>query len=496
MKNDRLFELLSNIDETFIEESEIINVVEKSKTRWHLPLKILAASLSILIISALVFTLLRKPSDTTFKNTPFTDGTIIIEGNTANQAPTYYGSPSFESDEADTNTLLAEEYSPFAAMTVRLVEALPDIYTFYEYPQTDFMLLKMETLEILQGNDLPNEFYYLIPEGCFTDFSIYDRFVIKNVIQYGYDYFVMYNTTKNRPESFDMILLGSYGLPHTTNGGADDIIAFDENGNFDPRLYESTEGFSGGSGWHNEANREHIKEENATLTETENRIRNYEWSGYTKNDFFARTYKDFSKESREVLEYVKNEKNGIFVPKLKNYSKSFFISDDGTYVYKEYSVQFRRYIDGFATNETITIYPDKVETTKASFDNADLTSLPHLYSAYSKICNEFEAGKITPPHLEGFEEMKNTVNGIFPWYAKTESGIVGIIQVSWFYLGVNDIYIDDKYYIIEPMSDICKPIENYTLVDMLGEYETTYIYKGNYDSQGKILDKTEFFTLR
>ena len=45
----------------------------------------------------------------------------------------------------------------------------------------------------------------------------------------------------------------------------------------------------------------------------------------------------------------------------------------------------------------------------------------------------YAAGKITAPHLKGWENMRLVRYVIFGWYAKTDSGIYGIIRVSWCY---------------------------------------------------------------
>ncbi|MBE6738270.1 MAG: hypothetical protein E7566_06435 [Ruminococcaceae bacterium] len=493
MKNERLFELLNDIDEKFIEESENITTLKTKKKNRHTPIKLLAACLCLLLISAAVIGIVKKPTEPpAIPNpviTPDSDNSITFDVlQNSSQSPINYGSPALSSDGTGGNTALAEEYHPFAAITVRLLETLPDVYTFYDRSNTQYMILKMETLEVLHGNDIPKEFYFLIPEGCFTDFSIYDRFVISDVVQYGYDYSVMYNIKKDCPLVLDMVLLGCYGLPFTSNAGGGDMIAFDENGNFDPRLYESTEGFSGGSGWHNEENREHIIKEIGTLEVTEQRFRNNTWSGYLQNDFFVQTFSDFSYKAQLALEYLKNTENGLYVPEFEYYSTA--------YTRKEEKVVFRRFIDGIPTNETITIYPYKAERTTASFDETELIFPPMLRPAFTKICEEFEAGKITPPHIEGFENMENTIHGIFPWYAKTEEGIVGIIQVSWFYKWSYetpsknrfDILFDDAYFIVKPDSNTCSPINRDELLKLLGDFETTYIYTGEYDNQGKVYE--------
>lgn len=491
MKNERLFELLSHIDEKYIEESENITLIKNKKRNPSSLFRILAACLCLLLISAAVIGIIKNPAkpDTAQSPapTPNADNSVTFEKlNTVSKAPINCDDQTLLSGGAGNN-LAAEEISPCAAMVVRLSETKPDTYLFYDYPQIEYMLLEMETLEVLHGNNIPNKFYFLIPEGCFTDFSLFDRFVLTSVVQYGYDYSVMYNTAKDCPEILDKVILGAYGLYLTTNGGASDIVAFDENGDFDSRLYESTEGFTGGSGWHREENRERIVKENATLELTVNRILEDTWGEYYLSDsFYVRTFSDFSEESKAALEYIKNTENGLYVQSFENYTREIHFS-------KSESVLFRRYIDGIPTNETITLYPEKAEYSASSFDEAETSSLPLLRSAQTKIREELEKGKITPSHIEGFDNTENASHGIFCWCANTEEGIVGIIRVFWHYKrvytsGCFDILYDDIYYIVKPDADTCVQIDRDELLELFGTYETTFIYNGKYDNKGMVYE--------
>lgn len=487
MKTERLFELLSEFDEKFIEESENITLIKAKKENRHTLLKLIAACVCLLLISGAVIGIVRNSQITPIAPeaviTPDPDYTITFEDlPDPLHSPLSYGTPALSSN-GSTTTLAADEYHPFGAITVRLLEILPDVYTFYDNNEMEYMLLKMETLNVLKGNNIPKEFYYLIPEGCFTDFSIYDRFVVADVVQFGYDYSVMYNITKDCPEIFDMVLLGNYYNGVIGNMTSEGMIAFDKNGNLDPKLFESTEGFSYSTGWHKEDLRKNITEKFTTLEITEKFFRNNSWSGYLQNDFFVCTFSDFSYKAQLALEYLKNTDNGLYVPELRYYST--------TYTRQEEKVVFRRYIDGIATNETITLYPYKAEYSTANFQKSELSSAPKLRFAYKKICEEFEAGNITPPNLETTESMECTVNGIFPWYAKTEKGVVGIIQVSWCYKNCPAPAIlcyDDAYFIVMPDSNTCTQIDRNELLEMFEDFETTYIYTGEYDNQGKVYE--------
>lgn len=101
----------------------------------------------------------------------------------------------------------------------------------------------------------------------------------------------------------------------------------------------------------------------------------------------------------------------------------------------------------------------------------------------------FENGEITPPHIRDHGELENTVNGIFGWYAKTDRGVIGIVRVTWCYVSDKyDLHFDDAYYIIEQGSDLCRAVDRDDLLEILGDFEKTYIYTGEYNEYGKYSD--------
>ena len=149
----------------------------------------------------------------------------------------------------------------------------------------------------------------------------------------------------------------------------------------------------------------------------------------------------------------------------------------------EVQFSFQRYIDGIRTNETGMLYAEKVKWSKARFTEDDMRRLPNLPAAIDTIIAALEAGDIKPSHIQGIKEGASSSNSVFGWYAKTNRGIIGIVRVNWCF--ENKRY-DDAYYVIEYGSNICYPIDRDNLLAAFGDYETTYIYTGEYDESGKV----------
>ena len=195
--------------------------------------------------------------------------------------------------------------------------------------------------------------------------------------------------------------------------------------------------------------------------------------------------KDVSGEAKNALDTIKSFDDGIFVPTFSS-SKLYLLPE----------VQFNsvRYINGFATNERVSVWSgewsgegqDSYAHTKARFSEEDLSCLPDLTSAFESVRVVLNNGTVTPPHFNNQEKLRTTTGGVFGWYAKTENGVVGIVRVTWrFCTEKYRNYYDDAYYIIEYGSDECKAIDRDALLELLGDYETMYIYDGKYNENGK-----------
>ena len=192
-------------------------------------------------------------------------------------------------------------------------------------------------------------------------------------------------------------------------------------------------------------------------------------------------------DAATALDFAKNFDNGLFIPDGRGL-KLFYVPHT--------HVTLRRYIGGFATNESVTIFnSDSASWSAAHFSEDDLQKLPDLQSAVASVISALEAGEIMPPHLKNVNQDKLQSSGVFGWYAKTANGVIGVVRVSWYYEDkelshyYDDRYFDDAYYIIEYGSNECVPIDKDALSDRIGaDYEKSYIYAGEYDEYGKVRD--------
>lgn len=389
----------------------------------------------------------------------------------SSSAPQYYGSQASGMISGGTES---ETVPDGISVVARFIEALPDTYTFFDdWAQTEFRLIRMETVSIITGSKMADEFYFIVPVAFMTDFSVYDSFVISHMGQFEYDFSVLYNVTKQCAESMDTVIFGAsvdgYGSLGTR------FMAFDQNDMLDLRLWNSTEA------WHSVTKSwiEHGYYDSIyTKQDAEIEVKNW---GIGTVDRYVHTLEHLSGQTNTILEELKALEHGVFVPVTSNI---YFNNADASLI-------CRRYINGFATNETIRLEDENtVIRSKALFSEDDLNALPDLPSAFSTIKHSFENGEIHPPHILDYENMENTLNGMIGWYAKTDDGIIGIIRVTWCYVSDEyNLYYDDAYYIIEYGSDACTPIDRDELLEKHGEYENLYVYTGEYDALGKVYDR-------
>lgn len=461
--NEGLNQLDSDLIEDYIEQKDRL---ERRKRRRVVRIRLgsMAASLCLILSTFFLLPLLEEDpqiTPTTQEPTP----TIHIGNTQPLQAgPLYYGNASSESVGA-----AAELNNSGISVTATFSEGLPDTYTFYDdWRQDEYRILRMKTVTLLKGQEMTEEFYYLVPVDYMTDFSLYDRFVILDMSQYTYECAVLYNKSQNKAEKMDLVIFGYDVYANAFLGSK--IMAFDVNGNFDARLWDATEKWRSSTAYG----------ENTigTILEAEEKARQDTWC----NDLCVHRLMGISGEAAEVLEQITTLENGIYVPRF---------STQKLYLYPEVQLTATRYLNGFATNESVSIYSkewtggeeDTYSRTKAQFSEADQNALPNLAGALEAVSEAYNAGRISPPHIQNSEELKLYTYGIFGWYAKTDNGVVGIVRITWRYWS-NEL--DDAYYIIEYGEDGCVPISRDDLLIRLGGYESTFIFLGDYDENGKI----------
>ena len=473
--NEGLNHIDSDLIEEFVEMGERFHAKSTRKSVW-LQFGAIAACLCIVISAAVTVPLLLPhdtgvnplPGETEETTNPFISTPDILDTRLQlpTAAPIYYGSEAEQSNGSLTTIVLVHGMS----VTARLKEILPDTYTFFDdWNQTEYGILLMETVTLVRGAEMVDEFYYLIPIDYMTDFTIFDTFLIWEMTQRGYGYSVLYNATQGCAEQFNRVLFGC-----RYNGAG--ITAFDENGYLDTRLWQSTEAWIAGT---KDATIDHTHTLSKAIEEIQERKGPYDYS-------VLLGIPDYESEAAEALSDLTSFETGLFVP-YSNHNKLFPITPDPL-------LTATRYINGFRTNEVIRIHEDTVQYSKAQFTQDDLDTLPDLASAVAMVTAAFEAGEITPPHIQNYEELtlnKTLGTGIVGCYAKTEEGVIGLVRVTWRYDDAKyHRYYDDAYYIIEYGADGYMPIDRDALLEIFGDYETDNIYKGKYNETGKIISRT------
>ena len=219
--NEGLNHLDSDLVDAYVETKDRIRKKKAAKAVW-LRLGAVAACLALIVGAFLVVLMLiddgnlvvPTPSTTSARtdstNAPATTQDRIrpniplVTLQNPSSAPQYYGM-EFSDDSSPSAEINTEGIS----VTAKLLEVLPDTYTFYDdWDQTKFRLLKMETVKLLKGGAMNECFYYIVAEPYMTDFTLYDRFVLIDMGQYGYEYSVLYNQTKGCAEQLDTALFG------------------------------------------------------------------------------------------------------------------------------------------------------------------------------------------------------------------------------------------------------------------------------------------------
>ena len=392
---------------------------------------------------------------------------LPVESGTSS-GPLYYGDGN-----SDGGGISAMVTDVGVSVTAKPLEQLPDSYTFYDdLQQTAFCLLRVETVTVLKGKRVPEELYLVIPEGFKTDFMRYDLFGLVDLMQCTYEVAVIYNKTQNCAEQIHGVLFGFSPYTIVGNPGGD-MMAFREDGGFDGSLWNATEAWRSATKDAVESLDEEFDLE--TFEELERQA-----ADRLKRGISVTYLADVEGEAAEAVKYATDLRNGVYSASSYNL----------LYLGPTVQMTARRYLNGFATNETVYVCggysngkrtEDHAEYSKAKFTEEDLGRLPNLRGAVEAVKKGFDEGLVVPPHIEGYQEMKLRGYGIFGWYAKTEEGVLGIVQVNFCY----GRHYDDAYYVTEYGADSCYLIERDELLELLGEYETDFIYDGAYNELGK-----------
>lgn len=466
MNSETLLNAIGDIDDDLIEEARS----PKKSWGWK-HFAAAAAALAILIGSFFI------PKATHSLITPIvtspTEGLPLLPAlSTSGFEQGFVGDPSsVESPNAHN----ADIIFAMTSVTAKAIETLPDTYSIIGERQYKFRLVRMELIRTLVGNCNVDSFYYILPENYMTDLTKYDTLVITQVRQFGLRNSILYNEATGELQVIDQVLLGYYTYLSGT------VIHAFNNGLFDESLWYSTDV------WTNEVGNKHTAPIDPTLDAHEQFVKeNYgvQYPDWYPNKIHTHIEPE-NTEASAALDYVQPFKNGVFIPETnwyRNHRSSFY----------------RRYANGYPTNETVYITPDSASYS-VQFTSDELANLPDLASGLNTVNAAYDSGQITPPHLKGWEDMRFVRYVIFGWYEKTASGIYAVIRVSWCYADDSEqsydkkIHYDDQYYIVKTGTNSYRAISHDELTTLINPKSNYILGKYGYDEAGRILPPYKVF---
>ena len=338
------------------------------------------------------------------------------------------------------------------SVTARAVEILPGTYSFLNSNRNrTYRIVRMQTINALFGTNIPDEFYFLYPTNREQDPTEFDKIALFWLEQIGYENNIMYNSESGEYKSFDRLLFYTFH----TNGI--------KNGICTSNLYDDSDPNIG-------------KSEDDLIAKM---ISKMDFPEYANVHYLSELT---SSAAIDAISHIAPFENGVYIQ-----STTYL-----TMFKYEISELFRRYLNGYPTNETISIRGENVTYSNEKFTAQDLSSLPDLPSALHAIGEAFKTGTITPPHLKKYESLKLEEHSINGWYAKSGDQVYGIIRVCWTYQNEDYFmqeYLDDKYYIIAQASDKVIPVERIDLQALLEPGADDFITNESYNENGRIYDK-------
>ncbi len=365
------------------------------------------------------------------------EGSIELIGHTQGPKLTYTpappsGSGNFGGGSGAWIPVFGGRNNPIVVQA-RVTEVLPGLYRDMPYFNT-YHVLKMQLLDIVEGQNVPVEFYY-----CLDDFLPpqalleYDSLILI-MEQFGMEDYTMLNLTTATHEAFSLMfgydadVLRGCILP-ISDGRIDTSLWEKEHWNFYgipiPDIANDTKFdkyLHPVRTWH-------------TSDQAKGAI-----SGYLRRHSYEEakvlTRADFtSEDATDALAYVRPFVNGVFVT-------------EGHIAMSE-SAKFIRMINGYQTTEIVHVYPDKVSRHGEAFTAEDLASIPDIHAVIEQI----NPSSVAPPHTPSYKELTQTAHSTTGLYTKVNGKVYGVVKIVWEFCVPNNptkTYYDDMYIIAYP----------------------------------------------
>ena len=472
MREKDLFKALREIDAEFILEAAPRDRAGKRSASAWLKWGALAACLCLLVGTVLSLPLLSRDDPGEELASLYTP--MIFDANLSPEMLS--GSPSatvvgFSGGGAMAAPPHFEFNVEKVVVKARAVEVYPDTYLQYvniggdQAFKREFRIIRMETLEVIHGQNIPKEFYYFIKPYVFVDLTVYDSLLI-SMKQIGTDQFVLQNKTKNQMTVLELPVFGD----HQNSPELGNMIAFTD-GVFDESLWQTRSWLSG----YHFARMELDNPEGDlvvyrgdteadAIAEIRKRIEEYRdfWGdGYIAPPFITGKFE--SEEARAALEQVKPFENGVFVQEFRYYSE---YNGSGR-------LFFTRYINGCETEETVSInlITEEVIYSEVRYTEEDLSTMENIAFQIDRMAEVYKQQKPQPPHMEvGDKELLSL--SLTGWYAKANDGkVYGIVKTAWRYKEKEDWhtqYCDETFIIYDAVNQTARYISREDLVALVG----------------------------
>ncbi len=326
-------------------------------------------------------------------------------------------------------------YTEGISVVARVKEILPDIYREVNASSAGarYHVLKLELIDVIYGNNVPREFYYLLPTYLDPDLTEYDAIVF-GIAQVGFENYLLINENELQYETFTFLFRTNNAYSDPERGA---VIPFTNNV-FDKSLWEK-DGWKGVDHQLNNAlgSTEFPANIGCSLAQTKENI----LVGY--NEYPIKPFDRVlslnifqSQEEKKVLDYVKPFQNGTF--------QQYGVIQNGAFV------RYTRFINGFSTNEEIQLTENQaVRYTGERFTQQDLTSIPDL----GELIHSLNLDEFKPQHTPNLEELTITSRSVMGRYVKHNGIVYGFVKITWRMIPQDsefEQYSDDLYFLVMP----------------------------------------------
>ena len=306
----------------------------------------------------------------------------------------------------------------------KVVENYPYVYSKFSYNfdyfNNKYCLIKMEVLEVINGENMPHEFLYLIPQSLFIDMSQYD-YLLMSMGQIGTEDYLLKNCANNQIEPVKLPIFSSYMYGDRPDLGS--IIAFTDDV-FDESLWQNPKwsyGYQFAKRRLEDPDEKYliVRRGNSiddVIVAYHDRMEYYYDDNYTPPKFI--TLDSSNQTVKAALEYVKPFENGVFAQ--MQLTEDFVI--------------YERYINGCSTDETIIVNLDTEEVTYSGvrYIDDDMKDIENMAIHLENKVEEYKKQIPLPPKLD-IDDKELLRLYLDASYRKVDGKIYGILSIEWMY---------------------------------------------------------------